>query len=99
MTEKFMVCNQGTGYRLLSIGEKIQEGDEVHPENEKWRPINKGLIGEEIHNPEEFSRGVPAEGQPPRPSPGLPTVWQELPRREELPSKTARYPRFPPGPR
>jgi len=59
MAEQFMVYNPGRGYRLLSVGEKIRRGDEVHHKGgRKWCLMDEWFVGEEIHVP-GHAHGMP----------------------------------------
>ena len=58
IAKKYEVYDPGVGYRLLSIGETFQPGDEVHPCDDGWGPISNSLCGGRVHKP-NHPRGCP----------------------------------------
>ena len=54
----YEVVYPGNGYRLVNIGEALQEGDEVslmvheNPTDRFWENIIEGLFGEKVNTPD-----------------------------------------------
>jgi hypothetical protein len=56
-----MSVDPGEGWRLLEVGERIEEGDQNRWSNGEWREAHSGFIGWQISSPyDPWRRRVPA---------------------------------------